>query len=90
MAGDFRWVEWNVDHIAKHGVETDQAEHVVLGARRPWPSYEGRGRWLVRGQDKAGQYLQVAYIIDEDGTIFVIHARPLNDREKRQVRRRRK
>jgi uncharacterized DUF497 family protein len=90
MAGGFRWIDWNVDHIAKHGVVPEQAEYVVLTARRPWPSYEGRGRWLVRGQDSNGRYLQVAYIVDEEGTIFVIHSRLLNERERRQVRRRSK
>ena len=90
MSGEFRWNEDNVEHIAKHGVEIHQAEHLVVFARQPWPSYEGDGRWLVRGQDENGLYLQVVYLIDRDGTIYVIHARPLNDREKKRLRRRRK
>ena len=88
MNGGFRWNDWNIEHVAKHGVSPEQAEYLVLSARRPWPSYEGDGRWLVRGQDKNGRYLQVAYVIDPDATIYVIHARPLNDREKRRLRRR--
>ena len=90
MVGDFRWNDWNVEHIGRHGVVPGQAEHLVLGARKPWPSYEGDGRWLVRGQDRNGVYLQVVYRIDPEGTIYVIHARPLNDGEKRRLRRRRK
>jgi len=90
MGGGFRWNAWNVEHIAKHGVAPEQAEHVALFANRPWPSYEGDGRWLVRGQDAAGLWLQVAYVVDPDSTLYVIHARPLTDREKRQVRRRRR
>lgn len=90
MRSGFRWNRWNVEHIGEHGVDIDQAEYLVLSARPPWPSYEGDGRWLVRGQDRNGTYLQVAYVIDPDGTIYVIHARPLNDREKRLLRRRRK
>ncbi len=90
MLGDFRWNEWNIDHIANHGVAPEQAEYIVRTARKPWPSYEGNGRWLVRGQDKAGLFLQVAYIVDSDETLYVIHARPLDDGEKRQLRRRRK
>jgi hypothetical protein len=63
----------------------------VLGARRPYPSYEGDGKWLVRGQDIHGRYLQPVYTVDEDGeTFYVIHARPLTEREKRNLRRRRR
>jgi uncharacterized DUF497 family protein len=90
MGDDFRWNEWNVEHIARHGVSADQAEHVVVFARKPWPSYEGDGRWLVRGQDANGLFLQVVYRVDLQGTLYVIHARPLTDREKRTMRRRRK
>jgi uncharacterized DUF497 family protein len=86
----FRWNDWNVEHNAEHGIVTEQAEYLVLTARSPWPSYEGDDRWLVRGQDQAGRCLQVAYLIDPEGTIYVIHARPLTDREKRLLRRRRR
>jgi uncharacterized DUF497 family protein len=90
MDRDFRWNDWNTDHIAKHGIVPKQAEQVVLRARTPWPSYEGDNRWLVRGPDQNGLYVQVVYIIDPDATIYVIHARPLTPREKRQFRRRNK
>jgi hypothetical protein len=33
---------------------------------------------------------QVVYVIDPDGTVYVIHARPLTDREKRRYRRRKR
>jgi uncharacterized DUF497 family protein len=89
MTRGFRWNDWNIDHIAQHGVTPDQAEGLVLSARRPWPAYQGDGRWLIRAQDQAGRYLQVAYLVDPDGTLYVIHARPLTDGEKRTYRRRR-
>jgi hypothetical protein len=31
--------------------------------------------------------LQVIYVLDEDGTVYVIHARPMSDREKWRFRR---
>jgi uncharacterized DUF497 family protein len=83
----FRWNAWNVDHVARHGVTTSEAESVVShgrGARR-----EG-DRYVVRGQTGAGRWLQVAYIFDPPGVVYVIHARPLTDREKRTSRRRRR
>jgi hypothetical protein len=32
---EFRWNEWNIDHIAKHGVDVVEAAYVVSHARRP-------------------------------------------------------
>lgn len=91
MGDGFRWNQWNSWHIARHGVQPEDAEYVVLHARRPYPAYEGDGRWLVRGQDRGGRYVQVVYLIDPGGeTLYVIHARPLNEQEKRNLRRRRR
>ena len=93
---EFRWNEWNVEHIAKHGIHPADAEYVVEHARSPYPEYKGDERWLVRGQTESGLYLQVVFLIDppEEGeieqTLFIIHSRPLNGVEKRQLRRRRR
>jgi len=104
----FIWNEWNVAHVAKHGVTRRQAEYVVKHPRRPFPSYEGDDKWLVQGQDEDGNYLQVIYVLESDArgidyadldlidvsgdpdSVFVVHARPLEDDEKRRLRRRRK
>lgn len=91
MDRDFRWNAWNIGHVAAHGVSPEEAEEVVLNARPPYPSYEGNGKFLVRGQTDAGRFLQVVYVVDPDGrTLYVIHARPLTESEKRQLRRRRR
>jgi uncharacterized DUF497 family protein len=87
---DFRWNEWNTDHIAAHGVTPADAEFVVRNARRPFPQAQGSGRFLVAGQTSNGTYIQVAYIFSPDDVIFVIHARPLTRAEKRRFRRRRR
>ena len=42
---------------------------------------------LVRARGQGGRLIQVVFVLDEDGTAFVIHARPLTDREKRRFRR---
>jgi uncharacterized DUF497 family protein len=83
----FRWNEWNTEHIARHGVTPDEAEKVVRNARRPYPSRRGDSKRLVWGRGLGDRFVQVIYIEDPDGTIFVIHARPLTDQEKRQYRR---
>ena len=84
---DFRWNEWNLLHIAKHAVTVPEAEAVVRGARRPYPRQTSNEKVLVRGRTAAGRYLQVIYVVDPDETLYIIHARPLSDTEKRRLRR---
>lgn len=85
----FRWNDWNLDHIASHGVTQDEAEYVVNHAAPPYPEDIGNGKWRVRGQTAQGRYTQVIFVI-EDELYYVIHARGLTDNEKRQLRRRRR
>ena len=85
---EFRWDDSNIQHIAYHGVLPEEAERVILTARRPFPLARADDKWLVWGRGKGGRWLQVVYVLDENDTVFVIHARPLTDREKRRLRRR--
>jgi hypothetical protein len=39
------------------------------------------------GQTADGMFLQVVYVIDPDKTLFVIHAMPMTDKQKRQFKR---
>jgi hypothetical protein len=87
---EFRWNDWNIGHVAKHDVGRADAEYVVNHARSPYPRYEGDGKYVVRGQTSAGDYLQVIYIFDPRTVVYVIHARPLTDPEKKQLRRKRR
>ena len=90
MAYEFRWNDWNIDHIAEHGVSPEEAEYVVSHARPPYPQELAGHKYVVKGQTASGDYFQVIYLIDASGSLFVIHARPLRDPEKRRFRRRRK
>ena len=85
---EFRWNEWNVDHIAEHGVDPEEAEYVVNHARRPYPQARADDKWRVVGRGRGGRWVQVIFIFDPEDAVFVIHARPLTDREKRRERRR--
>lgn len=82
----FRWNEWNVEHIAEHGVMPTEAESVVENAHRPFPREMENEKYLVWGRGRGGRLLQVIYIFSPDDVVFVIHARPLTDREKRRFR----
>ena len=83
----FRWNQWNVWHVAKHGVQPQEAELVVRRASRPFPRKIEEDKWLVWGQGHGGRFLQVIYVLDPDETIYIIHCRPLNGAEKRRYRR---
>jgi len=87
----FRWNAWNLDHATQHGISPDEAEMVVRSAKAPYPEDIGENKWLVRGRGYAGRYVQVIFVYDDDAvTAYIIHARPLTDREKRLYRRRSK
>ena len=85
---EFRWNDWNLDHVEKHGCTPHEAELVVEGAKPPFPQSNRNDTWLVEGRGIGGRFVRVVYLIDSDGLAYVIHARPLNDREKRRHRRR--
>ncbi len=70
------------------GVEPREAEEVALRARSPFPLIQGDEKYLVWGPTEAGRLLQVVFVIDPDDAIFVIHSRPLTEKEKRRYRRR--
>lgn len=84
---EFRWNDWNLEHVAGRGVDPAEAEQVVSSARAPWPRVREDDKWLVWGPGRGGRLLQVVFLLDEDDAVYVIHARPLTDREKRRYRR---
>jgi uncharacterized DUF497 family protein len=84
---EFRWIRWNEEHIANHGIGPEQAEDVVRGTHSPFPLVQGNERYLVWGPEAGGRLLQVVFLIDPDDTVFVIHARPLTENEKKRYRR---
>ena len=87
MRETFRWNDWNVDHIAEHGVTPEEAEIVVLRSRSDEVQFAGDGKYLVWGRGRGGRFLQVIFVRDEDEVCYVIHARPLTTKEKRRFRR---
>ena len=86
----FRWNDWNVAKVEGRGLTLEDAERAVASAPAGYPLYRGEGKYLVWGKGKGGRLVQAVFIIDEDGTVFIIHARPLTEPEKRRYRRRRR
>lgn len=87
---EFRWIEWNIEKVEKHGVSPEEAEFVAETARKPYPQFRDSKKLLVWGPTESGRMLQVVYALEPDDVAFVIHARPLSEREKRQYRRMRR
>jgi len=84
----FRWNDWNLDHVTRHGITVEEAEDVVRNARSPQKTSDTK--WLVWGRGAGGRPIQVVYLVDPDDTVYVIHARTLTAAEKRRFRRRRR
>jgi len=65
----FSWNGWNVEHIARHGVDPAEAEYVVKHAQSPFAESIGDAKWLVRGRSREGRWLQVIYVYPDDADV---------------------
>jgi hypothetical protein len=82
MFHDFRWIEWNIEKIQRHGCTVGEVERVVNNPPRGYPQRRCR-KYHVHGRGEGDRFVQVIYVIDPDGTFFVIHAMPLTSRRRR-------
>lgn len=86
----FQWDEANEEHIARHGIDPEEAEEAlsdpdaVPASIRPAPNGEWRGALV--GQTESGRYLTVIYTYRQD-LIRVVTARDATDAERRRYRR---
>ena len=85
-AATFEWDEQNVDHLARHQVEPDEAEAVV--DNEPLIVRTGDGKYLAYGQTDEGRHLLVVFVRKAGSLIRVITARDLTDAEKKRYQRR--
>ena len=84
---EFRWIDWNIEKCASHGVNPSDVESAVRNARRPYPKRIEDEKILIWGQSQSGRHLQVILLVEEDDCLFVIHARPLTPKEVHSYRR---
>ena len=86
---EFRWIDWNTEHTTIHGVSIEEAERVVRNAKSP--EYLGNGKYRVYGRGNGQRMIHVIFIMDDDETIYIIHARPVTGaKKKRRMRRKEK
>jgi hypothetical protein len=65
----FSWDDFNRDHVAKHQVGLDEAEHVVRNAENPFPQTIEDDKLVVWGPTAAGRYLQVIFVLKSPGEV---------------------
>jgi hypothetical protein len=80
----FSWNDWNVDHIAAHGVTPAEAEHVVRRAEPPYPKELPGDKLLVWGRTPAGRYLQVVFVFPADEEVDAASLGPGGSRRVRR------
>jgi hypothetical protein len=77
----FKWIDWNRDHIARHGVTTQEVEEVVRSSRSRH-LVRRDGTVATRGRTRGGRRLVVIWreqdatdiFADLESEIFVITA----------------
>jgi uncharacterized DUF497 family protein len=57
----FYWDEWNLEHVAIHGVSREEAMFVVRRADAPYPEQAGGGKYRVWGRTPEGRLIQVVF-----------------------------
>jgi uncharacterized DUF497 family protein len=78
------WDEWNIEHIAKHGITREQVEQVIASGETI--ARESRkNRFLVLGPTREGQLLAVVFgpTPNEPGAFYTFSARTASRQERR-------
>jgi uncharacterized DUF497 family protein len=83
----FEWDDENIEHIAQHHVETDEAEAVF--DNKPLVLRSQADKYVAYGQSDEGRYLMVVFV-RKSGLIRVVTGRDLTEGEKKRLKRRRK
>ncbi len=83
---DFEWDDANIEHIAEHQVEPEEAEEVFYNS--PLIRRGRDGRYIALGQTWAGRYLTVIFERRPSNVVRVVTARPMTRAERRQYKRR--
>jgi hypothetical protein len=87
---EFVWPQDRIDHIAAHGVTTEEVEEVAF-AKPLVIRAKSQGEnpvYYLLGRTRAGRYLFCVVIRLPDGKAFPVSARPMTAKEKRRFRQR--
>jgi uncharacterized DUF497 family protein len=76
------WDEWNVTHIARHGVTPNEVEKVCHN--NPFMSESVKGRTRAIGQSQPGRTLTVILAPKDKRAFYPVTARPASRKERRR------
>jgi len=77
------WNEWNVEHIARHGLTPPDVEAACTGVHIATDTY--KQRVLLIGTTEAGQAITVILDQIEKGQYFPVTARPASRKERQTL-----
>ena len=80
---DLIWGDWNIKHIAKHGVTRAEVEEIFARAVRAKISY--KGRLITFGKTKKGRLLAVVLEKVELG-YYILSSRRASKKERRDLK----
>ncbi len=68
----------NAEHVADHGLDMDEVEHVLRNPRQHGVSRR-TGRPMIFGYTPAGEYIAVVYEELDEHTVYPLTAFPIED-----------
>jgi len=77
------WDEWNIVHIARHGVTPDEVEQVCHAPAMTSETYKARLR-VVGPTDEGRMLTAILAPQQEEGVYYPITARPASRKERRR------
>lgn len=75
------WDEWNIEHIARHGVARDEAMEVFSSRFIVLHGHDGR--FIIVGQSTGGRALSIVVEPEDEWKYYVVTARSASRRERR-------
>ncbi len=79
---ELTWDDWNLEHIARHGVTAEDVEPVCFDETTRI-TRAGRNRYQAIGQTEGGRYLTVFLDSEGHGRYYSVTARPADEGERR-------
>ena len=77
---EFEWDSWNIEHIARHAVRSQEVEEACY--RKPLIKRSKDGLYIVYGQTFSGRYLFIVIKYDQ-GMIYTVTAREMTRSEQK-------
>ena len=70
----FVWDGENDDHVAQHGVTTEEFEEVVMNPENVRPTRGAANRLIAFGETSTGKYLGCVYRLFDEATVYPLTA----------------